>query len=185
MSAPGTLIFDLDDDLPGVLSWIEDRFRWTDADDEHTASALHAGAASAARLAQVVRDARQLAPILLSPTGHELASVGLTASSIRDLLGSLGTAIAHGPRRLIHHEQRRDLALLASCAAVSGQPEVAVLHELVAGHPQEEVVLHGEQWRAYRFFAKAVLVDPVDRFVALGDVGSRAVLHSGAVALGR
>lgn len=166
MSASGTLIFDLDDDLPGVLSWIEDRFRWTDADDEHTASALHAGATAAARLAQVVRDAQVRAPMLLSPTGHELAPVGLTARSIGDLVVALRAAIARAPRRLLHDEQHHALDLLERCAARSGEPVAVILHDLLASHLQQKVMLHDTQWSAYRCFAHAVLVDPLDRFVA-------------------
>lgn len=183
MTSTRTFVIDPCDDLLSVLSRAEDRLLWAEPEHDTAAAALRGGAWAARHLYGEIRDAIEHAPALVSPAGRELAPIARSTHPLGPALVALRRAVEMGPHRLLHGEERKALNLLDRCAKAYEQPAATDLQQIYDSEPATAVVLDADQWRVYRDYVRAVLVDPLDRFVALGDIDCVGLPPTSAAAL--
>ena len=167
-AADFALVLDPMDELAGAVGRVEDWMLFAECDSDGAEIALHAGATAASAMSLALAEAAGAAPRLYAPDGHsELAALAVVP-------GDLGAAVAALHRGLLALPELRPppgtlgaLELLNRCAVCSRRADGAVLAVAVAPGPLS-VSLDVEGYRAYGRFARAVLVDPLERFAALG-----------------
>ena len=175
MSASPTTAVVLDPmgDVADTMTRIEDWLLFAEPDSTEADVTVRAGAEAAGAIAVALADASEAAPSLYAPDGHaELAPLAVVA-------GDLGADLAAVHRALLALADTqppsgtfRALDLLCRCAVRSRSEDGAVLGAAARPGPGS-VRLGVEAHRAYERFARAVLVDPLDRFAALPPLGAR------------
>ena len=172
-----TLILDPADDLAASMGWIEDRLLWSDPEPGQEAIIVRAGARGAAAISQAVTEATAEAPELYAPGGrHELAPLPALPGDLETVLAAVQRAVhltaAQGPdlpTEWRHHAQAlRSLDLLRCCDVASRSACAEPIRDAVRS-AVSRAVLTDVQYRSYRWFTTALLTDPLDRFVALGN----------------
>ena len=162
------LVLDPMDELAGAVGRVEDWLLFAECDSDGAEIALHAGATAAGAMSLALAEAAGAAPRLYALGGHlELAPLTVVP-------GDLGAAVAAVHRGLLAVPELRPpsgtlraLELLHRCAVCSRRADGAVLAVAVAPGPAS-VRFDVDGYRAYERFARAVLVDPLERFAALG-----------------
>lgn len=175
-----TLILDPAEEMADSLARIEDRLLLTDVDDEEEAQIVQGGADAAASLWRNVVDAGNQAANLYSAAKLELAPVLSTPGDLAKVMSDLrrGVNLATGPGLCLPTEWRRmgpavrAIDLLERCAGASrsevAEPLRVALRCSAQSCGDQNLVLTDAQCRSYRAFTRMVLVDPLDRFIALG-----------------
>lgn len=167
MSATRTTAVVLDPmgDVADTTTRIEDWLLFAEAAEADVT--VRVGARAAGAIAVALTHAAEAAPCLYAPDGHsELAPLAVVA-------GDLGADLAAVHRALLALADTqpppgtfRALDLLNRCVVRSRSEDGAVL--VAAARPGPGPIRLGvEAYRAYERFARAVLVDPLDRFAAL------------------
>ncbi len=173
-AAPTTaVVLDPMGDVADAMTRIEDWLLFAEPDSAEADVTVRAGTRAAGAIAVALAEAAEAAPSLYAPDGHaELAPLAL-------LPGDLGADLAAVHRALLALADTqppsgtfRALDLLCRCAVRSDSEDGAVLG--AAARPGAGSIRLGvEAYRAYERFARAVLVDPLDRFAALPPLGAR------------
>jgi hypothetical protein len=163
-------------DVADTMTRIEDWLLFAEPDSAEADVTVSTGAEAAGAIAVALADASEAAPSLYAPDGHaELAPLSV-------IPGDLGADLAAVHRALLALADTqppsgtfRALDLLSRCAVRSRSEDGAVLAAAARPGPGS-VRLGFEAYRAYERFARAVLVDPLDRFAALPPpAGERSV----------
>jgi len=163
---PSSVVLDATDDLPGSVSQIEDWLLFTEPDSSTADATVRAGARAAGAIGLALREAAEAAPSLDAPNGHSELAPHAVGS------GDLGAGVAALHRSLLALPDTRPpcgtfraLDLLCRYAVLFPGEDGAVLAAAAkpgAGSVRLSVV----SYRAYERFARAALVDPLDRFAA-------------------
>lgn len=180
MSSLSALILDPAEELADSMNRVEDGLLWSDPDPdpdrEQEVVTLRAGAHAAAAMSRVVTEATARAPELYAPGGRrELAPLLAVPGDLTTVLAAVRRAVrlAAAPGPDLPNEWRprsqalRSLDLLRACVVTSRSACAEPIGDAVR-RAASRTVLTVEQYRSYRWFATAVLTDPLDRFVALG-----------------
>jgi hypothetical protein len=160
-------VLDPSDELAGTLGRIADWLIFAEPDDPEDATAVEHAAHVAELLGSLIRDGAGTGIDLYSPDGRaQLAPLVVVHADLR-----IAVAAVHKALRSLPHEQPppgtfRTLDLLHRCGLCSRSDDGAVLAAAVRSGPAT-VSLDARQYRAYQRFARLVLVDPLDRFIAL------------------
>ena len=172
------VVLDPSNDLADTLSRIEDWLLFADLDDLEDVTPVAHAAQLAGVLGSLLRKAAGTVTDLHSPDGRiQLAPV---VALHADLLGAV--AAVHRALLALPHEQPppgtfQALDLLHRCGLCSRSEDGSVLVAAARSGPGT-LYLDARQYRAYQRFARLVLVDPLDRFIALASaspLGSREV----------
>ena len=161
------VVLDPSEELADTLGRIEDWLLFAEPDDPADATTLAHAARLAGVLGTSLRDATVTATDLHSPEGRvQLAPLVVLRA---DLPGTV--AAVHRAMLALPHEQPppgmfRALDLLHRCGLCSRSEDGAVLAATARSGPGT-LSLDARQYRAYQRFARLVLVDPLDRFIAL------------------
>lgn len=180
MSAPNlvTVVVDPMDDMAETLGRIEDYLRFADPGSDEAETTLTVGARAAAVLASALRRAGESSPTLRTPDGRvELAPLLVVPGHLRAPLATLRRALdeAGDPGRPAAAESVIDL--LERCAAPARRRDAAVL-AAEAGPGRGPVRLSITAYRCYRRHVEAVILDPLERFAAVGpDPGAGGVRY--------
>jgi len=164
---PTAVVLDPTGDLPGSVSRIEDWLLFAEPDSSAADITVRAGARAAGAIGLALREAAEATPSLYAPSGHpELAPLAVVAGDLGAGVATLHRALLALPDTQPPSGTFRTLDLLCRCAVRSRGEDGAVL--AAAAKPGAgSVRLSVEGYRAYERFARAVLVDPLDRFAAL------------------
>lgn len=170
MSAP-ILALDPADEITSALRRLDECWRYGHGEEyrirDDDLMALHS-------LLTIAEEAELCATPLTTPSGAELAPLWLLAPPAALVLGEvarcLWAQIAQPAGASCRHLDRLGgpVDFLCRCAAHSSTTAAAALLP-VAEHGRNPVRLDDEEHAAYRDFAIAVLLDPLDRFIALGE----------------
>jgi hypothetical protein len=172
------VVLDPSDELADTLSRIDDWLLFAEPDDPKDTRTVAHAAHLAGVLGSLLRQATVTATELHSPDGRvQLAPLVVLHA---DLQGAV--AAVHRAMLALPHEQPppgtfRALDLLHRCGLCSRSEDGAVLAAAARSGPGT-LCLDARQYRAYQRFARLVLVDPLDRFIALpsaSPLGSREV----------
>ena len=159
---PSAVVLDPMGDVAGSMGRIEDWLLFAEAD-----ITVRAGARAAGAIGLALAEASEAAPSLYAPDGRsELAPLAVIFGDLGDGVAALQRALLALPDTQPPSGTLRALDLLWRCAARSCSEDGAVLGA-VAKPGAGSVRLSTEAYRAYERFARAVLVDPLDRFAAL------------------
>ncbi|MDA8045090.1 MAG: hypothetical protein M0Z30_07625 [Actinomycetota bacterium] len=176
MSAPNpvTVVVDPMDDLAETLVRIQDYLHFADPGSDEAETTLMLGARAAAVLAGALRRSGERSPTLRTPDGLvELAPLLVVPGHLP--LAALRRALdeADDPGRPGAAESVIDL--LERCAAPARRRDAAVL-AAEAGLGRGSVRLSITAYRCYRRHVEAVILDPLERFAAVGpDPGAGGV----------
>lgn len=161
------VVLDPGADLVDSLGQIEEWLLSAEVDSPDDDIDIRAGVRAAGSTSVALRQAARTAPDLYTADGRvELAPLTLIS-------GDLGVVVAavRGALLALPHEQPppgtlRTLDLLHRCALRSPSEDGALL-AATAATGTGAIRLNPAQYRAYQRFVRTVLVDPLDRFVAL------------------
>jgi hypothetical protein len=149
-----------------TLDTIEDWLIFAEPDTAEEAAAVDHGARLVGLFAGLLRDLTGTAPDLYSPDGRaQLAPLIAVQADLRVVV-----AAVHRAMLALRHEQTppgafRALDLLHRCGLCSRSEDAAVLAAAARSGPGV-LRLDDRQYRAYQRFARLVLVDPLERFIA-------------------
>jgi len=162
-------------DLAGSVSRVEDWLLFAEPDSSEADITVGAGARAAGAISLALAAATASAPCLYAPDGRsELAPLAIIAGDLGADVASLHRALLALPDTPPPPGMLQTLELLNRCALRSRSDDGAVL--AAAARPGAGSVRLGvDAYRAYERFARAVLVDPLDRFAALGPRKTPAV----------
>jgi hypothetical protein len=161
------VVLDPSEELADTLCRIEDWLLLAEPDDPADATTVAHAAQLAGVLGSLLRDATETATDLHSPDGRvQLAPLVVLHA---DLPGAV--AAVHRALLALSHGQPppstfRALDLLHRCGLCSRSEDGAVLAAATGSGPGT-LSLDARQYRAYQRFARLVLLDPLDRFIAL------------------
>jgi hypothetical protein len=168
------VVIDPSEELTDTLGRIEDWLVSAEPDDPEDATTVAHAAELTGVLGSLLREAAGNATDLYSPGGRvQLAPLFAFHA---DLSGAV--AAVHRAMLALAHEQPprgtfRALDLLHRCGLCSRSDDAAVLASAVRSGLRT-LNLDARQYRAYQRFARLVLVDPLDRFIALPSAPSLA-----------
>lgn len=164
---PLAVVLDPSDDVADTLGRIEDWLLYTGADDPADDAIVVRGAHLAGILGSLLRHSSRTAPDLHTPDGRvQLAPLIAVQADLRVVV----TAVHQAMLALAHQQPPpgtfRALDLLDRCGCCSRSDDVTVLAAAARSGPGT-LCLDARQYRAYQRFARLVLVDPLDRFIAM------------------
>jgi hypothetical protein len=182
------VVLDPSDELAPTLGGVADWLIFAEPDDPEDATTVEHAAHVAELLGSLIRDGAGTGIDLYSTDGRvQLAPLVVVHADLR-----IAVAAVHRALLALPHEQPppgtlRTLDLLHRCGLCSRSEDGAVLAAAAQSRPGT-LNLDARQYRAYQRFARLVLVDPLDRFIALpsaASLGSREVSpHSPGPELG-
>jgi hypothetical protein len=161
------VVLDPSDELADTLGRIEDWLLFVDPDNPEDATTVAHAGHLAGLLGSLLREATETTTDLHSPDGRvQLAPLFVLHADLQ-----AAVAAVHRAMLALPHEQPppgtfRALDLLHRCGLCSRSEDGAVL-AATAPSGSGTLSLDGRQYRAYQRFARLVLVDPLDRFIAL------------------
>jgi hypothetical protein len=161
------VVLDPSQEVADTLDTIEDWLLFAEPDGPADAATVAHAAQLAGVLGSLLRDATETVTDLHSPDGRvQLAPLVVLHA---DLSGTV--AAMHRALLALPHEQPppgtfRVLDLLHRCGLCSRSEDGAVLAAAARSGPGT-LYLDARQYRAYQRFARLVLVNPLDRFIAL------------------
>ncbi len=159
-------------DVAGTMTRIEDWLLFAKPDSAEVDVTVRTGAEAAGAIGLALADATEAAPSLYAPDGHaELAPLAVISGDLGANLAAVHRALLFLPDIQPPSGTFRALDLLSRCAVRSQSEDGAVLGAAARPGPGS-VRLGFEACRAYERFARAVLVDPLDRFAALPPLGA-------------
>ena len=165
---PVTVVIDPHEELSPVLFRIEDWLRFCaepESDDEELL--VEVGVRTAGGLGIALEEAARRAPGLCGPDGHsELVPLLPLTGDLRGPLAHVRRASQVAHLADLPADAQRSLDLLGRSARLAGSEDVRALAS-IAGSEREAVTLSPAQYRTYGRFVRAVLLDPLDRFVAM------------------
>ena len=162
-----TVVLDPMGDVARSLGGIEDWLLFAEPDTFETDIVVRAGAAAAGAIGLAVAEAFEAAPSLYAPEGYvELAPLAVVSGDLRGAVGAVHRALCALSDTQPPSGTLQSLDLLWRCAVRSRSEDGAVLRA-VARPAAGSLRLSPEAYGAYERFARAVLVDPLDRFGAL------------------
>ena len=168
-----TVVLDPMGDVADTMTTIEDWLLFAEPDSAEADVTLRAGAQAAGAIGLALADAFEAAPSLYVPAGHaELAPLAVISGDLGVDLAAVHRALLVLPETQPPSGAFRALDLLCRCA-VRSQSETGPVLSAAARPGAGSVRLGFEPYRAYERFARAVLVDPLDRFVAFPPLGAR------------
>jgi hypothetical protein len=176
------LVLDPSEEVADTLGRIEDWLLFAEPDDPSDATTVACAAQLAGVLGSSLREAAGTVTDLHSPDGRVQLSPLFALHA--DVSGAV--AAVHRALLALPHEQPPPgtfpaLDLLRRCGLCSRSDDGAVLAAAARSGPGT-LCLDAGQYRAYQRFAGLVLVDPLDRFIALPSappLGSREVSPHG------
>jgi hypothetical protein len=160
------VVLDPSDEVADTLGRIEDWLIFAEPDSADDAATVDDAAHLAGFLRGLLRDLTGTAPDLYSPDGRvQLAPLIAVQADVRVVVGAV-----HRAMLALRHEQPppgafRALDLLHRCGLCSRSEDAAVLAAADRSGPAV-LRLEDRQYRAYQRFARLVLVDPLERFIA-------------------
>jgi hypothetical protein len=162
-----TVVLDPMGDVARSLGRIEDWLLFAEPDTFETDIVVRAGAAAAGATGLAVAEAFEAAPSLYAPEGDaELAPLAVVSGDLRGAVAAVHRALCALSDAQPPSGTLRALDLLSRCAVCSRSEDGAALRA-VAKPAAGSLRLSPEAYGAYERFARAVLVDPLDRFAAL------------------
>jgi len=155
-------------ELAGDVGRVEDWLCFAEPDSPEAEIAVVAGATAAGAISLAVDHAAGTAPRLYAPDGPvELAPLAIIPGDLRAGVTPPHRGLLALPDARPPASSLRALEALNRCAARSRSDDKAVLAAAARPGPGS-VRLDPDAYRAYERFARAVLVDPLIRFAALG-----------------
>jgi len=166
-SQGASVLLDPSNEVADTLLAVED---WLlgDPDPHGDVEAIDRAAEVAGALSWSLRKTARTAPELFSPDGHlQLSPVLAIEADLGALVVDVHRAIRALPDEQPPPDTFRVLGLLDRCELCSRTEDGAVLVAAARSGPGA-LRLDARQYRAYQRFARVVLVDPLDRFIAVG-----------------
>ncbi|MGH9063104.1 MAG: hypothetical protein ACRD0L_03870 [Acidimicrobiales bacterium] len=161
------VVIDPSEELVEGLGRIEDWLLYADPDDLEDEDALLAGARTAGALGKAVAEAAKASPELYTPDGRaELTAVMVVPGDLAAMMACLRRALGATSPSEPPSGTSRVLDLLDRAAMCSSTEDARTLAG-VAGPGRTRVRLSGAEYQAYVRLVRVVLVDPLDRFIAL------------------
>jgi hypothetical protein len=166
-------------EMAGTLSRLDDWFCFAEPDSLEAEIAVVAGAKAAGAIGVALDRGAGAAPRLYTPDGRsELAPLLLVPCDPRPAVAAVRRALlALGDGR--PPGTQRALETLDRCATYSLSNDVSSLAAAARPGPAS-VRLDAGAYRSYQRFARAVLVDALDRFAALGSPATQPGLDTPA-----
>jgi hypothetical protein len=172
------VVLDPSDELADTLARIADWLIFAELDDPEDATAVEHAAHVAELLGSLLRDGAGTGIDLYSPGGRvQLAPLVVVNVDLRTAVAAVHKALLALPHEQPPPGTFRALDLLHRCGLCSRSEDAAALVAAARSGPGT-LSLDARQYRAYQRFARLVLVDPLDRFIALpyvSPLGSREV----------
>jgi hypothetical protein len=162
------LVLDPSGELEATVTRMEDWLLFSEPDSAEQERAVALGAEAAGTLNVALRHGFENAADLLTPDGSvELARLAVLKVDLRACVTAVRRAVGALPCERPPDSTLSALELLDRFAWLSRSDDARLL-AAAGGARGERLKLSGPQYRAYRRFVRAALVDPLDRFVALG-----------------
>jgi len=167
-------------ELAGDVGRAEDWLCFAEPDSPEAEIAVAAGATAAGAISLALVEAAGTAPRLYAPDGQvELAPLAIVSIPLRAGVAAVHRALLALSDARPPSVTLRALEALNRCAVRSRSDDGTVLAAAARPGPVS-VRLDPDAYRAYERFARAVLVDPLIRFAALGPHNAAATLDAPA-----
>jgi hypothetical protein len=164
---PLAVVLDPSEELVPTLGRIEDWLLFADADDPSDDAIVVQGAHLAGILGSLLRHSTRTAPDFYTPDGRvQLAPLVAVPADLRVVVAAVHRAVLAAPHEQPPPGTFRTLDLLHRCGCCSRSDDGTVLAAAARSGPGT-LRLDSRQYRAYQRFARLVLVDPFDRFIAM------------------
>jgi hypothetical protein len=177
------VVLDPSNELVDTLSRIEEWLAYADPDDPEDATTVAHAAELLGVLGSSLRNAGGTVTDLHSPDGRvQLAPLVVLHADLPLVVAAVHRALLALAHELPPPGTLRALDLLRRCGLCSRSQDGAVLAGAARSGPGT-LHLDARQYRAYQRFARLVLVDPLDRFIALPSpppLGSREISPHGS-----